>query len=138
MFVVELRIKIEIDKGNVHEEIYSLKEKSISYAVGCMFGRCSLDVDGLACAGSEWDKVNSTEGGREGTLGCANKYASFPADEYFEDDIVGLFVEFVKTIYGAETLDENLKFIADALGGKGQPKDVIRNARICTDYVHEQ
>lgn len=48
-------------------------------------------------------------------------------DEYFEDDIVGLFVEFVKMVYGAETLDENLKFIADALGGKGQPKDVIRN-----------
>ncbi len=109
----------------------------ISYAVGCMFGRYSLDVDGLAYAGGEWDKVNSSEGGREGTLGCASKYASFPAnkdniipicdDEYFEDDIVGLFVEFVKTVYGAETLDENLKFIADALGGKGQPKDVIRN-----------
>ena len=109
----------------------------ISYAVGCMFGRYSLDVDGLAYAGGEWDKVNSSEGGREGTLGCASKYASFAADkdniipicddEYFEDDIVGLFVEFVKTVYGAETLDENLKFIADALGGKGQPKDVIRN-----------
>ncbi len=94
----------------------------ISYAVGCMFGRYSLDVDGLVYAGGEWDN---------------SKYASFAADkdniipicddEYFEDDIVGLFVEFVKTVYGAETLDENLKFIADALGGKGQPKDVIRN-----------
>ena len=48
-------------------------------------------------------------------------------DEYFEDDIVGRFVEFVKTVYGEDTLDENLKFIADALGGKGHPKDVIRN-----------
>lgn len=94
----------------------------ISYAVGCMFGRYSLDVDGLAYAGGEWD---------------SSKYASFAADkdniipicddEYFEDDIVGLFVKFVKTVYGADTLDENLKFIADALGGKGQPKDVIRN-----------
>mgnify|MGYP000313399724 FL=1 len=94
----------------------------ISYAVGCMFGRYSLDVDGLAYAGGEWD---------------ASKYASFAADkdniipicddEYFEDDIVGLFVKFVKTVYGADTLDENLKFIADALGGKVQPKDVIRN-----------
>ena len=94
----------------------------ISYAVGCMFGRYSLDVDGLAYAGGEWDN---------------SKYASFAADkdniipicddEYFEDDIVGLFVKFVKTVYGADTLDENLKFIADALGGKGQPKDVIRN-----------
>jgi hypothetical protein len=94
----------------------------ISYAVGCMFGRYSLDADGLAYAGGEWD---------------ASKYASFAADkdniipicddEYFEDDIVGLFVKFVKTVYGADTLDENLKFIADALGGKVQPKDVIRN-----------
>lgn len=97
-------------------------KRLIQYGVGCMFGRYSLDVDGLAYAGGEWD---------------ASKYASFAADkdniipicddEYFEDDIVGLFVEFVKTVYGADTLDENLKFIADALGGKGQPKDVIRN-----------
>ena len=124
---------VTVRKADLGRDIRSF----ISYAVGCMFGRYSLDVDGLAYAGGEWDKVNSSEGGREGSLGCASKYASFPADkdnilpicddEYFEDDIVGLFVEFVKTVYGAETLDENLKFIADALGGKGQPKDVIRN-----------
>ena len=48
-------------------------------------------------------------------------------DEYFTDDIVGRFAEFVEAVYGADTLDENLRFIADALGGKGQPKDVIRN-----------
>lgn len=48
-------------------------------------------------------------------------------DEFFDDDIVGLFIEFVRTVYGTGTLDKNLKFIADALGGKGQPKDVIRN-----------
>ena len=102
----------------MRDEIVSL----ISYAVGCMFGRYSLDVDGLAYAGGEWDN---------------SKYASFAPDtdniipicddEYFEDDIVGLFVKFVKTVYGEDTLDENLKFIADALGGKGQPKNVIRN-----------
>ena len=109
---------VTVRKADLGRDIRSF----ISYAVGCMFGRYSLDEDGLAYAGGEWD---------------ANKYASFAADkdniipicddEYFEDDIVGLFVEFVKTVYGADTLDENLKFIADALGGKGQPKDVIRN-----------
>ena len=109
---------VTVRKADLSRDIRSF----ISYAVGCMFGRYSLDVDGLAYAGGEWD---------------AGKYASFAADkdniipicddEYFEDDIVGLFVEFVKTVYGADTLDENLKFIADALGGKGQPKDVIRN-----------
>ena len=109
---------VTVRKADLGRDIRSF----ISYAVGCMFGRYSLDVDGLTYAGGEWD---------------ASKYASFAADkdniipicddEYFEDDIVGLFVEFVKTVYGADTLDENLKFIADALGGKGQPKDVIRN-----------
>lgn len=109
---------VTVRKADLGRDIRSF----ISYAVGCMFGRYSLDVDGLAYAGGEWD---------------ANKYASFAADkdniipicddEYFEDDIVGLFMKFVKTVYGADTLDENLKFIADALGGKGQPKDVIRN-----------
>ena len=109
---------VTVHKADLGRDIRSF----ISYAVGCMFGRYSLDVDGLAYAGGEWDN---------------SKYVSFTADkdniipicddEYFEDDIVGLFVKFVKTVYGADTLGENLKFIADALGGKGQPKDVIRN-----------
>ena len=109
---------VTVRKADLGRDIRSF----ISYAVGCMFGRYSLDVDGLVFAGGEWDN---------------RKYVSIPVDkdniipicddEYFEDDIVGLFVKFVKTVYGAETLDENLKFIADALGGKGQPKDVIRN-----------
>ena len=109
---------VTVRKADLSRDIRSF----ISYAVGCMFGRHSLDADGLVYAGGEWDN---------------SKYSSFAADkdniipicddEYFEDDIVGLFVEFVKTVYGVDTLDENLKFIADALGGKGQPKDVIRN-----------
>ena len=109
---------VTVRKADLGRDIRSF----ISYAVGCMFGRYSLDVDGLAYAGGEWD---------------ASKYASFAADkdniipisddEYFEDDIVGRFVKFVEVVYGKDTLDENLKFIADALGGKGQPKEVIRN-----------
>lgn len=95
----------------------------ISYAVGCMLGRYSLDADGLVYAGGEWDE---------------NKYTSFIPDvdncipitdeEYFEDDIVGRFVEFIEAVYGKETLEENLNFIANALGNKGNtPRDVIRN-----------
>ena len=109
---------ITVRKADIGRDIRSF----ISYAVGCMFGRYSLDVDGLAYAGGEWD---------------TSKYASFAADkdniipisddEYFEDDIVGRFVKFVEVVYGKENLQENLKFIANALGGKGQPKEVIRN-----------
>ena len=109
---------VTVRKADLQRDIKSF----ISYAVGCMFGRYSLDVDGLAYAGGEWEN---------------SKYVSFPADkdniipicddEYFEDDIVGCFVKFVEVVYGADTLQENLKFIADALGGKGHPKDVIRN-----------
>lgn len=126
----ELTPEIEDNDVTVHKADLGRDIRSfISYAVGCMFGRYSLDVDGLAYAGGEWD---------------AGKYASFAADkdniipicddEYFEDDIVGLFVEFVKNVYGADTLDENLKFIADALGGNGQPKDVIRNYFLSNFY----
>ena len=109
---------VTVRKADIGRDIRSF----ISYAVGCMFGRYSLDVDGLVYAGGEWDN---------------SKYSTFAADkdniipisddEYFEDDIVGRFVKFVEVVYGKDTLDENLKFIADALGGKGQPKDVIRN-----------
>ena len=95
----------------------------LSYAVGCMFGRYSLDVEGLAYAGGEWD---------------ASKYARFIPDpdnvipitdeDYFEDDIVGRFVEWLKVVYGKETLEENLRFVADALGGSGDtPRQRIRN-----------
>lgn len=39
---------------------------------------------------------------------------------------MNLFIEFIRIVYGDATLQENLKFIPDALGGKGQPKEVIR------------
>ena len=99
-----------------------LIKQFISYAVGCMFGRYSLDEEGLVFAGGEFDK---------------NKYSKFIPDEdncipitdseYFSDDIVTRFVEFVKIVYGEETLEENLKFIAQALSNKNDaPKDIIR------------
>lgn len=109
---------VTVRKADLQREIKSL----ISYAVGCMFGRYSLDVDGLAYAGGAWD---------------AAKYKTFIPDAdnilpicdaaYFPDDIVERFIDFVRTVYGADTLDENLKFIADALGGKGTPQEVIRS-----------
>ena len=101
------------------DEIVSL----LSYAVGCIFGRYSLDVDGLAYAGGEWD---------------AGKYKTFLPDhddvipitdeEYLEDDIISRLCDWLKAAYGADTLEENLDFIAEALGGKGNSsREIIRN-----------
>ena len=94
----------------------------ISYAVGCMFGRYSPTYDGLAYAGGTWDdgKYNIYKPDADGIIPICD-------DEYFEDDMVGRFVEFVRVVYGDSSLEDNLRFIANALGGKGQPKEVIRN-----------
>lgn len=95
----------------------------ISYAVGCMFGRYSLDKPGLVYAGGEWDAGNYQ-------IFAADKDAIIPIsdNEYFNDDIVARFVEFIKTAFGADekTLEANLNFIATALGGNGSARDVIR------------
>mgnify|MGYP000593838917 FL=1 len=118
-------------KGNKYvrtkrDEITSL----ISYAVGCMFGRYSLDVDGLVLA----DQGDTLEN-YLAKMPDPNNVTFMPDDdnaipitdeEYFGDDIVGRFVVFVEAVYGVETLEQNLQFIADALGGKGSPRQVIR------------
>jgi hypothetical protein len=110
---------VTVRKADLERDIRSF----VSYAVGCMFGRYSLDVDGLAYAGGDWDSSKYK-------TFIPDKDAIIPItdDEYFTDDIVGCFVEFVKDVYGADTLEENLKFIADALGEKGATsREVIRN-----------
>lgn len=117
---------VTVRKADLQRDIRSF----ISYAVGCMFGRYSLDVPGLAYAGGTWDDT---------------KYVTFKPDEdaiipicddeYFNDDIVGRFIQFVEIVYGKQTLEENLQFIADALGGKGSSREVIRNYFINDFYA---
>ena len=102
----------------LRDEIVSL----ISYAVGCLFGRYSLDVEGLAYAGGEWDSSKY-----QTIIPDADNILPICDDDYFEDDLTGKFVDFVRVVYGEDTLEENLKFIADALGGKGAPREVIRS-----------
>ena len=152
---------ITVRKADLSRDIQSF----ISYAVGCMFGRYSLDKEGLIYAGGDFDKVywkcqgysplskdDSILDGYAGVSLAELNYGyfrdnedwtkitrlSFPVDydniipitdeEYFSDDIVGRFVEFVETVYGADTLEENLDFIANVLGNKGDTsRDVIRN-----------
>ena len=109
---------VTVRKADLGRDIRSL----ISYAVGCMFGRYSLDVPGLAYAGGEWDASKYTT-----IIPDKDNIIPICDDDYFDDDITGRFVKWVEVVYGKETLEENLKFIADALGGRGTPREVIRN-----------
>ncbi|MCB6622294.1 BREX-1 system adenine-specific DNA-methyltransferase PglX [Mediterraneibacter sp. 210702-DFI.5.30] len=149
---------ITVRNADLGREIRSF----ISYAVGCMFGRYSLDKEGLIYAGGNFDEFYKrveeplvdtvgvpildsngeaiVTGEAYGKIKINGKWldVSFTPDldncipitdeEYFSDDIVGRFVEFVKTVYSADTLEENLNYIANALGNKGDTsREVIRN-----------
>ncbi len=110
---------VTVRKADLQRDIKSL----LSYAVGCMFGRYSLDVEGLAYAGGEWD---------------SSKYQSYIPDtdnvipitdeEYLDDDIVSRLCAWLKVVYGVDTLEVNLDYIAKALGNKGSTsREIIRN-----------
>lgn len=110
---------ITVRTADLKDSITSL----LSYAVGCMFGRYSLDKTGIVFAGDDWDSAN---------------YRTFVADEdncipitdeeYFEDDVVGRFCDWLKKAFGTSSLENNLNFIAKALGKKGATsREVIRN-----------
>lgn len=118
-------------KGNKYvrtkrDEIISL----ISYAVGSMFGRYSLDVDGLILAdqGATVDDylAKMPDPTHVTFMPDSDNVLPITDDEYFDDDIVRYFIDFVRTVYGEETLEQNLAFIAEALGGKGTSREVIR------------
>lgn len=110
---------VTIRRADSSREIRSF----ISYAVGCMFGRYSLDTQGLAYAGGEWDS-----GKYQTFIPDQDNVLPITDEEYFEDDVVGLFVAFVKKVYGEENLENNLDFIANALGNKGNTaREIIRN-----------
>ena len=125
----------------LRDEIVSL----LSYAVGCMFGRYALEREGLVFAGGAFEDAFRREEGAGASSSKEYRYiqvegqwveASFPPDpdniipicddDYFDDDITGRFVKWVETVYGSDTLEENLRFIADALEGKGTSREVIR------------
>lgn len=144
---------VTVRKADLGRDIRSF----ISYAVGCMFGRYSLDKDGLMVAGQPFESVyfeaTAPRAGtgvagapgdyvptgefyietEDGTKQCTynpdrDNIIPITDEEYFSDDIVGRFVEFVETVYGKDTLEENLDFIAQALGNKGNSsREVIRN-----------
>lgn len=144
---------ITVRKADLQRDIKSL----ISYAVGCMFGRYSLDEEGLVLAGQSFEShffeasAPVCETGFAGAPGTSVPIGEFyyktddgvkkctynpdkdniiPIcdEEYFSDDIVSRFCEWIKIVYGEKTLETNLDFIANALGNKGDTsREVIRN-----------
>ena len=144
---------VTVRKADLQRDIKSL----LSYAVGCMFGRYSLDVPGLVLAGQPFEEKfvhasNAVTGtgvlGAPGLLrapgalylrtGDGVKQCTFAPDvdnvipitdeEYLEDDIIARLCDWLKVVYGAATLEANLDYIAKALGNKGTTsREIIRN-----------
>ena len=112
---------ISIGRTRLSEDIISL----ISYAIGCMFGRYSLDKEGLIYAGGDWKAVQSVY---KTFLPDRDNVIPITDQKYLDDDVVERICEFLTVVYGAETLEENLDFIAKALGNKGlTSREVIHN-----------
>lgn len=110
---------VTVRRADLGRDIRSL----ISYAVGCIFGRYSLDKPGLAYAGGDWNPEQYHT-----FLPDGDNVIPITDEEYFTDDLTGLFVAWVKKVFGADSLEDNLAFIAKALGTKGtSPRTVIRN-----------
>ena len=110
---------VTVRKADLQRDIKSL----LSYAVGCMFGRYSLDVEGLAYAGGEWDSSKY-----QSYIPDADNVIPITDEEYLDDDIVSRLCDWLKVVYGADTLEANLDYIAKALGNKGSTsREIIRN-----------
>lgn len=117
---------VSVRKADLQREIKSL----LSYAVGCMMGRYSLDEEGLILADQGATEADYLARIPNPTYPCDDDgIIPVTDDDYFgDDDIVAHTVEFAKAAYGEETLEQNLRFIADALGGQGKPaREVIRS-----------
>ena len=110
---------VTVRKADLQRDIKSL----LSYAVGCMFGRYSLDVEGLAYAGGEWDSSKY-----QSFIPDADNVIPITDEEYLDDDIVSRLCAWLKAVYGADTLEANLDYIAKAIGNKGSTsREIIRN-----------
>lgn len=115
-------------KGALETEKDCIKSL-LSYAVGCMLGRYSLDEKGLAFAGGEFDssKYKTLEVDEDGVLPILS-------DTWFEDDIVEEFKRFLKKAFGELYFNENMQYIADVLGRKGSES---AEDRIRTYYLKD-
>ena len=119
---------ITLRKADIQRDVKSF----ISYAIGSVFGRYSIDIDGIAYAGGQW-KSNYYH-----TL-IPDKDNILPItdEEYFQDDIVDLVVSFVKKTFGEISLEENLSFLAKSLGNKGDSARAILRNYFLKDFFND-
>jgi len=125
----EVPIEVPDDKVSVRLADRERDVKSlISYAMGCIMGRYSLDKPGLVLA-NQGDGLDEYLAQVPDPSFMPDEDGIIPLTdvEYFHDDAVGLFCDFLKAAYGPETLEENLRFVADALGGGENPRQAIRD-----------
>ena len=125
-------VSVEVDEKDVSVHRADLQREIkglISYAVGCMFGRYSVNEGGLTQIGKTIlnddcfiDKDNCIP---------------ITDEEYFLDDIVGKFCEWLKLVYGEDTLEDNLKYIANALGNKGKTGREIIREYFVSDFIKD-
>lgn len=131
LYQIELE-KTELikNKSLSHNSVIDDVKSLISYAVGCILGRYSLKEDGLIYAGGEWDKTRYSEEFQP----CDYGVMLITEDQYFEEDLCTRVIDFIEVVYGKDTLNENLNFIAQALksGSKDPARKVIRN------YLYEE
>lgn len=103
----------------------------ISYAVGCLFGRFSIDYEGLAYASGTWD-----ESRYQTIIPVSDNILTISQDGAFDNDIVDKFINFIELVYGKETLEDNLQFIAEAIEINGSPRQAIREYFL-TDFYKD-
>ncbi|MCB6308421.1 BREX-1 system adenine-specific DNA-methyltransferase PglX [Mediterraneibacter glycyrrhizinilyticus] len=108
---------VTVHKADLKREIRSL----ISYFIGCMFGRYSLNKEGIVYAGGKWNIKQAVD-----LKVDSDNIIPICDEEYFKDDIVNLLIDLIKDAYGEEYLEENLKFITNVLNGDGEPKSILR------------
>ena len=114
--------QITLDRADREKD----SQRLISYAIGCMMGRYSLDEPGLIYA-------------HAGNIGFEpGRYATFPADAdgivpitdelWFADDAPSRIREFLRAVWGPDTLEENMTWLAESLGTKASetPDETIR------------
>lgn len=104
---------VTVRRADLQRELRSL----VSYVVGCLFGRYSVDREGLCSAGSAWDAA---------VCPAIRPFSVIPVSEGFAEDLTARIIGFLETVWGEAVLEENLQFLAEGLGGSGTPREVLR------------